>query len=356
MAYYSISPRNGKFCCQVRWHPEGSKKRKSKNRTFKNKKAAKAWGKLQVEKIEKRVADGDEVLSLDTSIETFGDLITKYLGDELVKMGRSKRYSLEATTKCDIAKTRVLNLRSRIFVDYCKDRIRSGATPATVACDISHMRAVLKSAKPLYDISVTEAPIIEAMPTLQILGLVGKSNIRTRRPTEVELEKLKVALAEKEQHRNTTIPYNDILDFSILSCMRIGEVCKILWEDLNEPEEWVWVRDRKDPRKKIGNHMKVPLLGGALEIAMRQPKTDDPRVFPYNPRSVSTGYQRARNDLGIQDLRYHDMRREGASRLFEQGYEITKVAQVTGHKDLNTLWRIYTDLFPSSINAVANAR
>ena len=62
--------------------------------------------------------------------------------------------------------------------------------------------------------------------------------------------------------------------------------------------------------------MIVPLLGGAFDIAQRQPKIDE-RIFPYNPKSVSSGFQRVRNELGIEDLRYHDLRREGASRLFE---------------------------------------
>nr|WP_245608476.1 hypothetical protein [Shewanella waksmanii] len=32
--------------------------------------------------------------------------------------------------------------------------------------------------------------------------------------------------------------------------MRIGEVCNLRWEDLNEDHKTVLVRDRKDPRKK----------------------------------------------------------------------------------------------------------
>ena len=127
--------------------------------------------------------------------------------------------------------------------------------------------------------------------------------------------------------------------------MRIGEVCRILWEDLDVDGEWVMVRDRKDPRKKEGNHMRVPLLGGAMEIILKQSRTSY-RIFPYNSRSVTAGFRKTRNQLEIEDLRYHDLRREGASRLLEQGYSIERVAQVTGHRDLNTLWRIYTDLNP----------
>ncbi|MFM2531218.1 tyrosine-type recombinase/integrase, partial [Escherichia coli] len=106
-------------------------------------------------------------------------------------------------------------------------------------------------------------------------------------------------------------------------------------------------RDRKDPRKKEGNHMKVALLGEAWDIVQRQPKKSE-FIFPYNSTSVTAGFQRVRSKLGIKDLRYHDLRREGASRLFEAGFSIEEVAQVTGHRSLNVLWQVYTELYPKS--------
>lgn len=112
----------------------------------------------------------------------------------------------------------------------------------------------------------------------------------------------------------------------------------------------ILVRDRKDPRKKEGNHMIVPLLGESFEIALKQPNKGE-LIFPYNSRSVSAGFQRVRNELGIEDLRYHDLRREGASRLFEKGYSIEEVAQVTGHRNLNILWQVYTQLYPKNLHS-----
>lgn len=95
--------------------------------------------------------------------------------------------------------------------------------------------------------------------------------------------------------------------------------------------------------------MIVPLLAGSFDIVMRQPTSDD-LIFPYNATSVTAGFQRVRNELGITDLRYHDLRREGASRLFEKGYSIEEVAQVTGHRNLNILWQVYTQLFPHKLH------
>ncbi len=99
--------------------------------------------------------------------------------------------------------------------------------------------------------------------------------------------------------------------------------------------------------------MQRPLMGESFDIAMRQPKNSE-FIFPYNSRSVTAGFQRVRNRLGIEDLRYHDLRREGASRLFEKGYSIEEVAQVTGHRNLNILWQVYTQLFPHELHKKAN--
>ena len=343
MSYYSISKRNGKYCCQVRWYPEGGEKRKSKNKTFSHKAGAIAWGK----KIVKEIESGD--IERKKNDLLLGRLIDKYLDDPFLEMGRSKIYSLKLIRDCDISTVQLNLLSPRDIVSFCKSRNEAGAGPATIAVDVSNIRYILKNAEALYGLEVNEEAVIKAMPTLHSLNLIGKPSIRTRRPTEEELDKLKVGLSLRQNKRGSIIPFVDILDFSILSCMRVGEVCKILWEDLNEDEGWVIVRDRKDPRKKAGNHMKVPLLGGALDIVLRQSKTDDPRIFPYGSGSVTAGFQRVRESLGIKDLRYHDLRREGASRLFERGYKIDEVAQVTGHRDLNTLWRIYTDLSPNRL-------
>jgi hypothetical protein len=43
------------------------------------------------------------------------------------------------------------------------------------------------------------------------------------------------------------------------------------------------------------------------------------------------------------NLRFHDLRHEATSRLFEKGLNIMEVASITGHKDLRSLQR-YTHL------------
>jgi site-specific recombinase XerD len=53
--------------------------------------------------------------------------------------------------------------------------------------------------------------------------------------------------------------------------------------------------------------------------------------------------------LGVPDLNFHDLRHQGTSRLFEEGYQIRQVALVIGHKDWRHLRR-YTNLKPESLH------
>lgn len=355
MAHYTIEKRQCsdgtyRYRCTVGIKEKG-KYIFRENRTFAKHAHAKTWGTRRVFELEQNGAPNPN--SIKTL--TLGELIFKYMNDKNLGgvAGRTKRYVLNMLLDSDISRLSLNELSTNHIIDHCRHRNATGASPSTINHDISYLASVLKSAKPIYGIDYTSNPAYEARPLLLQMGLIGKSKRRTRRPVEDELDKLKVGLQKRSEQRESKIPFVDILDFSILTCMRIGEVCKILWTDVDEESRSVVVRDRKDPRKKSGNHMIVPLLGEAWNILQKQPRTAE-RIFPYNSRSVTAGFQRVRNVLGIKDLRYHDLRREGASRLFEAGFSIEEVAQVTGHRSLSVLWQVYTELYPKSLHEKYN--
>ena len=314
------------------------------SKTFSKKELAKTWGKYRLHDIETKGIGINKAVSI-------GELLNMYFENHELwdNTGRTKRYVIQMLIDSEISKIQSNKLRTSDLIKHCTNRKKAGAGPATIYHDIAYLRSVMKKALPVFDVDANFQIFEEAVPTLIDMKLVGKSQKRTRRPTANELELLIKGLTERENQQGGTIPFVDILNFSILTCMRIGEVCKIEWKDLNNDHKTIIVKDRKDPRKKEGNHMTVPLLAGSYDLVKKQPETDD-RIFPYNSRSVTAGFQRVRNDLGITDLRYHDLRREGASRLFEKGYSIEEVAQVTGHRNLNILWQVYTQLFPHKLH------
>ena len=137
--------------------------------------------------------------------------------------------------------------------------------------------------------------------------------------------------------------------FAIATGLRQDEICRIVWNDVDEAHRTLTIRNRKHPRDQRTNTQTIALVTDTgwdpLALLREQARVSGRlgRVFPYCGRSVGAAFRRACRTLSIRDLRFHDLRHETASRLFEAGYQIPEVAMVTGHKDWKMLRR-YTNL------------
>lgn len=285
--------------------------------------------------------------------KTIGDLIDLHISD-LSEVGkpirRSKRAVLESLKK-DLGAVRISNLDRAQIIKYGKKRAKQGAGPVTLSVDLSYLRTILTHVAAVHGISVNTECVRLARTALAHLGLIGKSNERDRRPTEGET----IALFSYFEERPTIIPISRIVKFAIATAMRQEEICNITWDDVDFGKRVVTVKDRKDPRHKVGNHQKIPLLNltgyDAWQLLLEQKilTGGKGRCFPYNHKSVGAAFRRARNAIGADDLRFHDLRHEATSRLFEAGLPIERVALVTGHKDWKMLRR-YTNLKPEDLH------
>jgi integrase len=285
---------------------------------------------------------------------TIGDLIDLHLTDmrEMRKdTARSKMFVMRSL-KQDLGHVAVEALTREAIIDYGRKRAAAGAGPATVVIDVSYLNTVLTHAAAVHGITVSLEQLKLGRAALLRLGIVGKSKERDRRPTQEELDHITAWL---DGNPRQSIPAGRITRFAVASAMRIEEICRIRWADLDDRKRTVIVRDRKDPRNKEGNHQRVPLLDAtgydAWGLIQEQGKLTGhlDRIFPYTPDSVSTAFRRACRELEIADLRFHDLRHEAASRLFEAGFAIEQVALVTGHKDWKMLRR-YTNLKPEDLH------
>lgn len=98
------------------------------------------------------------------------------------------------------------------------------------------------------------------------------------------------------------------------------------------------------PITKNGASRGVPLSSRALTVLRSLPPSTTGRVFgDLTADAVKLSFRRAMDRAGITGLRFHDLRHEATSRLFEKGLNVMEVASVTGHKTLQMLKR-YTHL------------
>jgi len=321
-------------------------------RTFDKKTHAVEWARNTDQSIRAGEFDDDKRLANIT----ISDLFKTYEEKVAVKkaFGKSKSGAIDMI-KRDLGTTSLANLDADAIMEYAKKRSGKGAGGVTVNLELAYLSHALRIAPTILKIPFKGRPIEEARPMLKFLDLVGKSQERDRRPTEEELNAICGWFDAKSRQR---IPMSDIIRFAVATTMRASEITSLRWDDLDETDRTVLIRDRKHPQEKIGNNQTVPLLADAFVIAMRQPRKSD-LIFPYNSASFSSLFPRACNDLKIIDLRFHDLRHHGISLLFEQGYRIEQVALVSGHRDWKMLRR-YThvrakDLHRGLTLAVSNA-
>lgn len=327
----SIIQINGKWRAQIR-----RKGHKTLTKTHPTKAAALLW----VRRVENDLDAGRPV----GDSYTVGGLIEVYR--RLREAARpildtsNEHYMLKALVK-HLGKIEADKLNTEDLVAYCQARRDEGAGPYTLNMDLSKLSTALRYAASAKRLLLPDSVGL-ARPLLKHLGMIGGGGKRERRPTEDELERILEHLENGRGHI-----YAEAVRFSVATAMRRGEVCRLLWSDVDEAKRLVLIRDRKDPRKKAGNDQWVPLLPAAWAIVQRQPKGE--RIFPIEPGTLSKYFTEACRALSIPDLHLHDLRHEGTSALFEDGYPIEQVAVVTGHKDWRNLRR-YTQIKPEALH------
>jgi integrase len=333
----SISKIEGAWRVQIR-----RKGFASITKRFPTKAQAQSWAR----DIEGQLLAGVAPIPARVSQATVGQLVERY-----IKLRASTRPIADTTTehytlrqlKANLGELVAARLSVADLLGWATMRQDAGAGPYTINCDLSKLGTVLRYAgEGLPDV------VAAARPKLLHFGLIGGGGLRERRPTPDELVRIEAWLAAERG-----LVYSDAVRFAALTAMRRGEIVRLAWADLDHDKRMVLIRDRKDPRHKAGNDQWVPLLGEAWALALRQPR-DQPQaselIWPIHPQTLSKYFLECCRALSIPDLHFHDLRHEGISALFEQGFDIPQVAIVSGHKDWRHLRR-YTQIKPESLHA-----
>lgn len=165
---------------------------------------------------------------------------------------------------------------------------------------------------------------------------------RTRRLIGNEEEKL---LERAEKAKGNDI--HNIIIIAIETAARRGEIFNMQWQYV-DLQKSTW----HIPETKTGVPRTAPLSSRARQILRSIPQRLDGRVWSLkHPESITKAFVRlcaTKKQDGVEDeqfldLKFHDLRHEGTSRLFEKGLNIMEVASITGHRDLRCLHR-YTHL------------
>jgi len=133
-----------------------------------------------------------------------------------------------------------------------------------------------------------------------------------------------------------------IISFALETAMRLGEISKIRWEDVDFKNKQINLKKEIVKTKKSRS---VPMTSVCLKLLQDHMKTQsdtDSRVF-WQWKDSHAVYQRVKvvfKNAGIEKMTFHDFRHEATSRLFERtNLRDIQIAMITGHSDLRTLAR-----------------
>jgi integrase len=301
--------------------------------TFDRKQAANAW-------IVKREGELKRPGGLEQKEDPLlSAVIDRYIEESKNPVAGTKAQVLKSIKNSNLGETKCSDITSQRLVSYARELTKT-VEPQTCGNYFSHLSNIFTVARPAWGFPLSRQEFDDAITVIKKLGLIRKGNERNRRPTLEELDRLMEHFGRIQANRPSSIPMQKIVVFAIFSTRRQEEITLLRWDDLEQDR--ILVRDMKHPGDKRGNNVHCELPPEALAIIKSMPH-DGERIFPFSTDAISASFTRACKILGIEDLRFHDLRHEGISRLFEIGKTIPQVAAVSGHRSWASLKR-YTHI------------
>ena len=293
-------------------------------KTFTNKRDAARWALAVEAQMERGEYQPPTPATAQNEPQTLHDLLDRY-DLEVAPLHRSgtSHFNIRVL-KRTMGDTVLSKFDAQAVARWRDERLKT-VKPPTVARLLNTLSAILNHARKEWCY-----PITNPIPDIK---RPGQSQSRTRRLQAGEEQLLVEAL---EPH------YARVVRFALATGMRRGEVLSLTWQNLDAVARVALL-----PITKNGEARRVPLSSVALKVLEEEGQAPVRSikgiVFDIHPVAMDKAWRRACRDAGIADLRFHDLRHEAVSRLFELGLNPMEVASISGHKTLSMLQR-YTHL------------
>ena len=261
---------------------------------------------------------------------TLADLIDRYLSEVTpAKKSASKETQRLRYLKRELGAYASSRLLPKDVAAFRDKRLSGGASGATVRKDLNSLSHVLDTAIKDWGLPLPANPV----------SLVRRPKVARGRDRRLSRSEEEALLSACKASRASLLAPAAIL--ALETAMRLGELLALEWRHVDLRSRVATLVDTKN-----GDSRQVPLSTKAAETIRQLPRNlGSPRLFWTWARtdSFEHAWARAVAAAGIEDLRFHDLRHEATSRLFEKGLNMMEVSTITGHKSLQMLKR-YTHL------------
>ena len=257
---------------------------------------------------------------------TLGDLIKRYLSEVTPQMkGASEdTIRLKAIMRKPIARWSMANLSAARIAGYRDERLKE-VSSGTVIRELAYLSAIINHARREWGINV--------LNPVQMVRTPQSPQARSRVLTDEEVSMLLVALEPTGRRSHWTKP---IVQLALATAMRRGELLSLSWEHIDLLNRTAFLPDTKN-----GESRTIPLSSTAAQVLEGLPRHISGTVFPVKYFTLDAAFKRACKRAGLDDVRFHDLRRTAITRMAEKLPNVIELAAVSGHKSLMMLKRYY---------------
>ena len=302
-------------------------------KSFKSKAEASKWGREQ----ERNVDTGLATDYTEASKNTLSDLFRRYIREnkhKAKKQWRNEEYRVGQLLKDTISDINLLRFSTKHLAEF-RDRRCDQVKSATYNKDFNFISVVISTAINDWGIYIPHNPC-------KMMKRETEGKPRKRILENDEQTRLIEACALSDN-----IYLMPMVQFSIETSVRQGELLKIKYEHINFKKRLVTLYDTKNGEDRI-----IPLSQKAFSILCSLPRQFNGRMFPMTRHSLKFWWRQALKRAKIEGLRWHDLRRHAITIMFEEkGLDVPTVQLISGHKNPMVLLNTYTKLNPEKLVA-----
>jgi integrase len=303
----------------------------SQTKTFETRSEAKKWGTV----IESEMHRGIFIERTECERTTLKEALERYLKEKTPhkRSNQQEIYRIRAWQKHPLAMRSLASLRTCDFAEYRDDRlvVVSRNTVRLEMAIISHLCTVA--------ISEWSLPIER---NWIVAGLLPKpGNSRARRLLGDEESRL-LASAEESYAKNFTLA----IKLAILTGMRGGELVQLEWSQVDLENHTISLSLTKNGDARV-----VPLFKAAADLLRAVPRLEgQSRLFEFHDTNgLGAAFRRCCERANIENLHFHDLRHEAASRLAPH-VPATALCKLMGWRSVQMAMRYYNQLTTEAVN------
>jgi integrase len=276
--------------------------------------------------LESEIDKGQFVSISEAQRTSLGDLIARYLVQVTPTMKGAIEDSirLKAIMRRPIAQWSMANLNASKIAAYRDERLKE-VSGGTVIRELAYLSSIINHARREWGINVPNP--------VQMVRKPQSPPSRVRVLTDDEVEMLLQALEPTGRRSHWTKP---TVQLAVATAMRRGELLSLKWEHVDLQGRTAFLPDTKN-----GDSRTVPLSSVAVGVLAGLPRHISGFVIPVKFCTLDAAFKRGTRRAGLDDVRFHDLRRTAITRMAEKLPNVIELAAVSGHKSLMVLKQYY---------------